>query len=231
MHRLNIFDQLGNVRADLDEKEIAKLSDEQKPALFAVLSAFADTNAADAACIEVEKAVRKGETALGKARQAYEAALPKWTFHDEWKVTVAKLPRPEPDPAVMKRVKAALKAVTAAEEHLEACRVALIPAKALRQEKRKAFTVALNIWATMDGQPKNVGDLIKERSRVERKIAMDNIGAGLPPGYAVDQASTVGDSHLDRFKAGGGRGHSADHGYHQNKMRGATLRPKLPSEL
>jgi hypothetical protein len=229
-YRLNVFDQYGGIRNDLDENEIAKCNLVQKDALMALLTAWADTQAEDTACLEVDKAARKAETALDKARKAYEVAQPVRTFHDEWKRTVAKIPEPEPepDPEVTKKIAAALKNVEKAEKHLAACHAAECPAKQLRKQKRAAFTEKLFIWATMDGAPKSVGNLIKERSKREAEIKMANIAKGLPHDYAVAQASTVGDSHLDRFKAGQGKGHSADQGYGRNAMRGATI--KLPTQ-
>ena len=78
----------------------------------------------------------------------------------------------------------------------------------------------------MDGSPKNVGHLIKQRSATETKIKLDNIAKGMPADFAVGMASSVGPSFLDQFRAGQGKGHSADRGYNLNKMRGAQLPSK-----
>jgi hypothetical protein len=138
---------------------------------------------------------------------------------------------PEPDPAVIKRVAAALKVVQKAEQHLAECVAAEYPAKALRKEKRMAFSTALRHWSTLDGVPKSTGDLVGERSRVEIARKRENIANGMPADYAAHVASTVGPSHLDRFKAGQGKGGSANVGYNPNRMRGAQLQMmKPPSE-
>ena len=47
----------------------------------------------------------KGERAVYE-KDAYplEAATPQWTAYDEWRVTIGKQPRPEPDPVLVKKV-------------------------------------------------------------------------------------------------------------------------------
>jgi hypothetical protein len=227
---LNIFDQYGNVSNNLSEAEIAKCSPAQQAVLFPLLAAWSDTQEEDKRCNEVEANKRKAQTALDRAQKVLQAVTPVRTFHQEWLVTVAKQPEPEPDPAVVKKVKAAQKVVDAAEGYLAECISAVLPAQAVRDQKRRVFTDLLREWSKNDGRPKTTADLVKERSATERKIAMDNIAAGLPPDHAVAQASSVGDSHLDRFKAGSGKGGSANFGYNQNRMRGAQLPQKLPSQ-
>lgn len=229
-YALNIFDAYGSVSRNLSETEIAKCSPEQTAVLFPLLEAFADTQAQDELALQVEANERKAKTALDRAEKVLQSVTPVHTAFMEWERTVARKPVPEPDPAVTKKVKAATKVRDAAQEYLAECVAELRPARALRDQKRIAFTDLLRAWSRVDGRAKNVGDLVKQRSETERKIAQANIDAGLPADYAVAQASTVGDSHLDRFKSGQGRGSSADRGFHLNRMRGAQLPPKLPAQ-
>jgi hypothetical protein len=231
MYNLNIYGPTGLPRADIDENEIAKLSQEQQTAYFNVISSFTETTEADAAFVECEKAKRRAITDLKKKMDAHENSAPKRSFYDEWKKVVAKIPEPAPDPEVAKKVAASLRAVEKANDHLEACELAEKAARTVRNEKRQVFALAVMAWSRVDGCPKSTADLIRARSETERKIALENIANGLPPDFAVAQASTVGDSHIDRFKAGQGKGHSANFGYNRNAMRGAIVgQPKVPSE-
>lgn len=226
---LNIFDQFGNVSNNLSEAEIAKCSPAQQAVLFPLLTAWSETQEEDKRCNEVEANRRKAQTALDRTEKVLADVTPKWTAHQEWQKTVARMQMPEPDPAVIKKVKAAQKVRDAAEEYLGQITAEVLPARAMRDQKRRAFTDLLREWSKNDGRPKTTADLVKERSATERKIAMDNIANGLPADYSVAQTSSVGDSHLDRFKAGSGKGGSANYGYNQNRLRGAQL-PKVPSE-
>jgi len=230
-YRLNIFDAIGSVSKNIDEQEILKCNPEQLAVLFPLLDAYADSQAEDEACNAVEADKRKAETALGRAEKALAAVTPVWTAHDEWKKTVARLPVPEPDPIVVAKVASATKAVEATQAHLDACIAATFPAKARRDQKRAALTDLMRQWSKIDGAPKSVGDLIKERAAVEAAQKMANIAGGMPVDYVEHVASTVGNSHLDRFKAGQARGGSANFGYHRNSLRGAQLpMQKLPSQ-
>jgi hypothetical protein len=225
-YRLNIFDQFGNPSKTLDQREIQKCSEAQLAVLFPTLDAWTETQTADAACAQAEADKRKADTALGKAEKALEDVTPKWTAHMEWQRTVAKMQMPEQDPAITKKIASATKARDAAQGHLANCIAAIFPAKQLRDEKRAIFADRLREWSKVDGSPKSVGDLIKERVRVENDQKLANIAAGLPVDYTVAAVSSVGDSHLDRFKAGGGVGHrgSINQGYNRSAMRGATPR-------
>jgi hypothetical protein len=230
MYNLNIYAADATIRTDIPDTEIAKLSKNQQTAYFDVMSSLSDTTEADAAVIAKEKARRAAISNLKRLMDGHEKIAPARTFYDEWKRTVAKIPEPEPDPDTVKKVAASLKTIEKANEHYEQCTLDEVAAKQVRAEKRQAFATAIIAWSRLDGLPKTVGDLIKARSETERKIAMDNIANGLPPDYAVAQASTVGGSHLDRFKAGQGKGGSVNVGYNPNRMRGAQLRMKPPSE-
>jgi len=229
---LNIFDQFGNVSNNLSEAEIAKCSPEQQAVLFPLLAAWTDTQEEDKRCLDVEANSRKAQTALDRAEKVLQDVTPKWTAHMEWQRTIARLPQPEPDPAVVKKVAAATKVRDAAKEYLGQCTSEVLPAQALRDQKRRAFTDLLREWAAKDGRPKTTADLVKERSANETKIKLENLKNGLPADYAEHAASTVGPSHLDRSKASGGAGHrgSIDYGHGRNAMRGAQLQPKVPSE-
>ena len=227
---LNIFDAYGHVSNSLSESEIAKCSPAQQAILFPLLAAWSDTQEEDKRCQDVEANRRKAQTALDRAEKVLQDVTPQWSAHDEWKRTVARLPQAEPDPAVVKKVKAATKVRDAAGEYLGQCIAEVLPAQAVRDQKRRAFADLLRAWSKNDGRPKTTADLVKERSAVERKIAMDNIAAGLPADYAVAQTSTVGDSHLDRMRSGMGKGGSANFGHNPNRLRGAQLPQKLLSE-
>jgi len=230
MFHLNIFNSVGLPRTDIPDAEIAKLDKAgQLPAFMGIMKAYPDTLDSDAAYVVAEKAKRKAISDLKRLMYAHEKITPPRTFYDEWKKTVAKIPEPAPDPEVTKKVAASLKTIEKANAHLEQCELDLREARKVREEKRKAFALALMAWSRVDGKPKSVGDLIKARSATERKIAMENIAAGLPPDHAV----AVGPSHLDRFRAGQGKvaGHSANFGYHRNALRGANVfPPKVRSE-
>jgi hypothetical protein len=230
MYALNIYSNTGLPRTDIPEGEIAKLSKEQQAAFFAVMTSFSDTTEAEAAFIEREKAKRRAMSDLKKKMEAHEKITPARTFYDEWKRSVAKMPEPAPDPEIAKKLAASLKSIEKAHAHLEQCERDEVTAKQVRKEKRQAFATALMIWSRLDGSPKSTADLVRARSETERRIAMDNVAAGFPPDYAVAQASTVGDSHLDRVRSGAGKGGSVNRGWNMNRMRGATLAPKVPSE-
>ena len=233
MFHLNIFNNVGLPRTDIPDTAIAKLDKAaQLPAFMQVMTAYPDTLDADAAFIVAEKAKRAAISNLKRLMDAHEKIAPKRTFYDEWKKTVAKIPEPAPDPEIAKRVAASLKTIDKANAALEQSELDLREARKAREDKRKAFALAIMAWSRVDGKPHSVGDLIKARSATERKIAMDNIAAGLPPDHAVAEASTIGNSHWDRFRAGQGKvaGHSANLGYHRNALRGANISPKLPSD-
>ncbi|SDI55249.1 MULTISPECIES: hypothetical protein [Bradyrhizobium] len=220
----SIFDAQGLPRRDLDEKSIAKLSKPQQKALFAVQSTYLASDEAEVEFIATEKATRSAAQDLKKRMAEYEAVVPRRTFYDEWKVTVAKQPERTISSEKQAQIEAALQAVDHANVALEQRRAAEFPAKQRRKEARQAFANALRDWSLVDGRPKSVSDLVKENAKREsdRKLAL--IAAGLPPDHDAVQSS-VGDSHLDRVKASGGRGHSANFGYNRNSMRGATVKP------
>jgi hypothetical protein len=228
MYALNIFGVDALPRTDIPETEIAKLSPEQSAAFFALMTSYAATVEADIATREREKAKGRAETALKKQMAAYEAMAPKRTFFDEWKKTVAGIVEPPIDPDLKKKMKASMIRVDEAHAHLAECEKDINVSKKDRQAKRKVFTNALVEWSKLDGTPKNVGDLVRARHKTESEQQLANIAAGMPADYAAAQQSTVGPSHLDRFKSGQGKGHSVNQGYLQNKMRGATV--KVPSE-
>jgi hypothetical protein len=223
MAAINIFDKQAGVRKDISDSEIVKLTPEQQAAYVALVAALMDTEEADAALIASEKATRAAVTALKKKMEEYEALVPKRTFFDEWKRTVAKMPEPEPDPEATKKIKAKLKEVEKANAALEQCRAAEFPVRKLRAEKRQAFADALKHWSAVDGTPKTVGDLVKENAKREGERKLAALRGELDED--TRPASTVGPSHLDRVKAGGGRGHSANYGYNRNSLRSAQLRP------
>jgi hypothetical protein len=225
---LNIFDAYGHVSNSLSEAEIARCSPEQQAILFPLLAAWSDTQEEDIRCNEVEANRRKAVTALDRAEKVLLSVTPLHTFHDEWLRTVSKQPVPEPDPAVTKKIKSAQKVRDAAQEFLAECIAAVLPAQALRDQRRRDFTTLLRTWAANDGRPKNVGDLVHDRIATETAQKLANIAAGMDPNYAAHSASTVGPSHLDRMRSGMGKGGSADYGHNPNKMRGAQL--KVQSE-
>jgi hypothetical protein len=230
LHPLNIFDSYGLPSKDLSEAEIAKLNPEQTAILFPLLDTFAASQAADLAYDKAESDRRKAITARDRAEKALEAATPQWTAHDEWLATVKRMPLPEPDPLVVKKKASATKAHDGAQQYLDACVAGIFPAKKLRDEKRAEFADWLRKWAAVSGTPRSVGDLVKERVRVETEIKLQNLANGLPADYVEQSASTVGPSHLDRSKAGGGAGHrgNINVGHNRNALRGAQL-PKVPS--
>jgi hypothetical protein len=228
MYALNIFDTKGLPSMEIPDSEIAKLDAEQKAAFFQLMASYSETVEADAETIECEKAQRRAVTDLKRKMEAHEKLMPKHTFFDEWKRTIAKQPPAKPDPDLTKKLKASMANVDKAHEHLAGCERAIVVSKQVRQTKRKTFGLALIAWSKVDGTPKSTADLVKARAKTEQTQQLANIAAGLPPEYAEARQSTVGDSHLDRFKSGGGRGHSANFGYHRNKLRGAQLR--VPSE-
>jgi hypothetical protein len=224
LYRLNIFDQFGNPSKNLNEAEIGKCSSEQQAILFPLLEAWTATQTADEYCAQVEADKRKAETALNKAEKVLETVTPRWTAHQEWQVTVAKMPRPEPDPSVTKKINSATKVIIAARTHLDMCVSAMDPAKQARDERHAIFAGLLRKWSKVDGSPKSVGELIKERARVEADQKMANVAKGLPLELDKQMTSKVGNSHLDRFKAGQGKGGSANFGYCKNLMRGAAVK-------
>lgn len=228
---LNIFDQFGGVSNNLSETEIAKCSPEQQAILFPLLTAWTDTQEEDLRCLAVEANKRKAMTALDKAEKILIEVTPKWTAHDEWKRTVARLPQDPPDAAVVKKIKAATAVRDAAEEYLGECVAEVLPAQALRNGKRKLFADLLKKWIANDGsRPRSAADLIKARIRTETAQKMENLKNGFPADYVEHAASTVGPCYLDQMRAGMGKGSSADYGHNANRMRGAQLPMKTPSE-
>jgi len=223
MSTLNVFDAYGFIRSDLTDAELSSVIPSERKVLFSLLEAHNEVKATEEATVTGEADKRKAMTALDRAKAAYELAKPKWTAHDEWRRTVARLPQEPPDPAVEKKAASALKVVVAAEQHLAACVAAITPALTKRQEARAIYAKRLIEWSKLDTRPKNVGDLIKERSRVETAQKLKNIAEGLPADYVADSVSTVGPSHLDRVRSGAGKGGSINHGYSTNKMRGANV--------
>jgi hypothetical protein len=224
---MNVYDNLGKVRRDLDPSEISKCTDRQKTILFGMLASLEIAEKSESVHYEAVKATRRATTAIDKSRKAYETALPKRTFHDEWRETVAKLPATPITDEKKAAIAAALIEVEKAETHLAACQSAEITAKRDEKDKRAAFAKSAIAWSAIDGIPKNVGDLVKARGATERKIALANIAAGRPHDYGVggQAVSTVGPSHLDRFKAAQAKGGSANFGYNRNAMRGAVVKP------
>jgi hypothetical protein len=230
MYALNIYAADATIRKDIPEAEIAKLSKEQSDAFFAVMTSYSDTTEADAALIECEKATRRAITDLKRKMDLHEKIVPARTFYDEWKRTIAKLPEPEPDPEITKKLAASIKSVEKTNGLIETCQRNEELGRQARIAKRQAFANALKIWSGLDGTPRTTADLIRARVETERKIAMENIAAGLPADYAVARTSTVGNSHLDRVRAGAAKGGSADRGYNMNRMRGAQLQQPKAQE-
>lgn len=226
---LSIFDQFGNVSNSLEEEEIAKCTPEQTAVLFPLLAAWADTQEEDRRCLDVEANRRKAQTALDRAEKVLQSVTPVRTFHQEWLVTVAGQPEPEVDAAVVKKVKAATKVRDAAQEYLAQCISEVLPAQKVRDEKRRAFTDLLRAWSRVDGRAHNVGDLVKQRAATETRQKLENLKNGMPVDYVEHAASSVGPSHLDRFRSGQGKGGSANYGYNRNALRGAVIPLKLPS--
>jgi hypothetical protein len=222
-HTPNVFDNYGAVRTDLTEAELAQCTQEELGVLFPLFEAHINAKAAEDACAEGEANWRKATTALDRARKAYDDAQPRLTFHDVWKRDVARLPVAPPDPAVIKMVAAALKVVEAAEQYLAECETALAPARNSRHQAIAVYSQRVKEWAKLDNRPKNVGDLIKERSRVETAQKLKNIAEGLPADYVADSVSTVGPSALDRIRSGAGKGGSVNVGHNMNRMRGANV--------
>ena len=230
-YALNIYDEYAKISRNLDPSEIAKCSKSQQKILFALLASLDVAEKAEGLHYEDVKTTRRAVTALDRSRKAYEKAMPVRTFHDEWRETVAKMPPKVVTKETKKLIADALVEVDKAEAALAECQRAEIASNATEKDKRGTFAKALIAWSAVDGIAKNVGDLVKARGETDRRIAMENIAAGLPADYSVAQASTVGPSQLDRTKAASGRGHSANYGHNRNEMRGATLKPKLPSEV
>lgn len=226
IYPLNIFDALGRVSNNLSESEIAKCSPEQQAILFPLLSAWTETQEEDVRCLEAEANKRKAQTASDRAEKVLISVTPVWSQYDEWKRTVARIPVPEPDPTILKKVAAARRVVNAAAEYLAQCISEILPAQAVRDQKRRVFANLLREWSRNDGRPKDVGDLIKERVKTETAQKMANIKAGLDPNYIEHAASTVGPSHLDRMRSGMGMGGSADYGHNPNRNRGGTVARK-----
>jgi hypothetical protein len=230
LYPMNIYDATGKVKRDLDPKEIGKCSKAQQVVLFEVLKSLPIVEKSEADAYEAVKATRRATTALDRSRKAYEDAMPKVTFHDTWLTDVAKQPPKPVSDATKKAIADALVGVEKAEKHLGECQRTEHTTRQDERARRAEFAKHSIAFSAIDGIPKSVGDLIKQRGAVERGIALKNIADGYPSDYSVAQASTVGPSHLDQFKSGQGKGHSANRGYGRNSMRGATLAPKAPSE-
>src|SRR5258707_619113 len=135
MYVLNIYRNTGLPRTDIPDDIIAKLSPEQYVAFFAVMSSFTDTTEMDAAFITAEKKKRAAITNLKKLMDAHEKITPPRSFYDEWKRTVAKIPDPEPDPEIAKKVAASLKTIDKANTHMDQCDLDLRDARKVRDEK------------------------------------------------------------------------------------------------
>jgi hypothetical protein len=180
MADLNIFDKFGFVRVDLTDEEVATVSKSEQKILFALLEAHLEVKGTEEATITSEANKRKAQTALDRAKAAYALAKPRWTDLDEWRKTVARLPQAPPDPAVEKKVASALKVVEAAEAYFAECVAAIAPAVNARHEARKVYEQRLAAWQKLDTRPKDVGDLIRARSKVEIAQKMENLANGLP---------------------------------------------------
>jgi hypothetical protein len=228
-YAINIFDQFGGISENLDEKEIAKCSEEQKAVLFKLLDAWANTKAADKFHTDAVSAKNKAETALARAEKVLIAVTPVYTAHMAWQRSVG-IPVAEPDAALIKKIKAAEKARDGAQEVLALAITEVYPTQVARDEHRKNFVELLRDWQKVEGRPRSVADLVKERSRVETKQKLALIEQGLDPETSNAIVSNPGPSHLDRFRAGQGRGSSVNVGYHRNALRGYAPTPKLPSE-
>jgi hypothetical protein len=195
---MNPFDQHGNIRRDLDEREILTLPEAQRDPLFALLNAMITTEEADQAFVDAEKATRA----------------------EEWRETVAKLPPISIDAEVIKKADAAIKEVEIANMILEQHRAEEVKAKARREEKRGAFAIALNAWSAVDGRPKTTADLVREGSKceIERKMRV------LSGEISETVVQPLNHQHqIDRVLSGGAHGSSADLG-HRRPTR--PVRPK-----
>jgi hypothetical protein len=233
LYRLNIYDQNAQPRTDIPDSELDKLDKRvQLPRFLEVMKTWPDSVDADAALIVAEKEKRAAIADLARRQALHQQIVPARTFYDEWKRTVAKQPEPEQDQEITRRLEKSAKGIEAARLRVEQAEPEITVAKHRRNEKRLAFGAALRAWAEVDGSPKSVGDLVKERAMTETKQKLANIANGLPPDYAEQLQSSVGPSHLDRVKANGGAGHRGDcnYGHNRNAMRGAQLQRQLPSE-
>jgi hypothetical protein len=221
------FDARGHVRSvcDIKEGELAELSEVQREALMALLKASIETEQADAAFIEAQKAIRAAANKHTRMIAEYAEVAPARTFRDEWRATVAKLPPLRVDPKLLKAAAATTKKVEEANAALQAAVAAEVPVKKARDAARIAFGYALSTWTSVDPRPRTTADLVRENSRREIEHKMALVAQGLSPDYIEGSQSTVGPAHIDRVKAGG-RGRTANFGYNRNALRGA----KIPSQ-
>jgi hypothetical protein len=226
LYAMHVYDNLGKVRRDLEPSEIAKCTKQQRKILFEMLAALETAEQSEHVAYEARKTTGRATTAVGREQRAYEKVMPKKNFMDIWRTDVAGL-APIPISDEQKKATAdALIEVEKAEAFLAACQRAEIAAKTDEKNKRAAFARAAIAWSHVDGCPHDVADLIRARAATERKIAMDNIAAGLPHDYAVAQASTVGPSRYDHMRKNMPRVHPSNPGHHI--IRGSQV--KLPSE-
>jgi hypothetical protein len=231
----SIFTSMGTVRTDLDKKDIAALSKVQRDILMVVLDTSVKSAEAEATASATEKAWRVAMREHDDRMKDHARIVPKWTAHDEWRRTVARLPTPPTPPELQAKIDAAVQAVEDAHALIGQRNAENITAKKARDEARKNFGNAVREWSKVDERPRTVGDLVKERAKAEQKAALQNIADGYGPEGAVSAAHNPGPNHIDHFMSGsGGRdqvhAHSVNRGYNRNKMRGAQLAPKLPSE-
>ena len=133
---------------------------------------------------------------------------------------------PPPCDEVVEKVRAATEVVEAAEKFLGICISEVEPAKIARRNARARYTSMLMEWSKVDSTPKNDGDLVKERIATETKIKLRQHQERVARRVRRRIRSRPWGRRTDQFRAGQGKGHSADRGYNLNKMRGA----QLPSE-
>jgi hypothetical protein len=225
---MNVFDQHGRVRHDIDQREIEKLSPVQRDALLAMIDTALKAEAAEDGFRDAEVATGAAGRDAALKTTAFNQAVPQRTFLQEHRAAIRArqgLPPEEAviEPKVLKRAEAAAKAADAANATLEKCRADEITAKGYRGECRLAFATKAKVWSTVDGAPKTTADLVRINSKaeIERKRA---VADGRLPPDAVDPV--YHQEQIDRVMAGGARGSSADLGYRRQPGR----LPKLPSE-
>src|ERR1035438_9730712 len=90
----SIFTAYGTVRTDLNKKDIAALKPLQRETLMTVIATNVAAVDADAAVVAADKAIRESVHAEAESVKDHARIVPKWTAHDEWKKTVARLPVP-----------------------------------------------------------------------------------------------------------------------------------------
>jgi hypothetical protein len=181
------FDKFGRVRQDLPKKTIAALPAAQRDALVTLIDAQMSLDAAEAAKIVAERAVREAIDEAHVTRQSYFSIRPKPTFMSEHRRTIAAQEgRPIVeviDPEVVKRAEIAAKAADDADNMVEQRRA---EAEAIRQNLalcRTKLGQSAVAYAKVDGAPKTTSDLMRAMSKASREKALADI-ANPPPAPA-----------------------------------------------